>query len=113
MSRQKKAAFLADCLAHMPKQRPEVKAVVDTVILGLKRIAAGGEWPEDEADAAADAADWAAAMAADWAAASAAYWAVANLAWAVDRAADYAARTHPDPDKERARQAKVREELGL
>ena len=124
MNREKTALLLADCLAHMPQQPDEVKVV----IAGLKRIAQGGEWPEDEAratadataDAAADAADaaywaaWAAADAAKWAA-----WAAADAAraartadWA-DWAADWAARAHPNPDKERARQAKVRKEMKL
>jgi hypothetical protein len=132
MSRQKKAAFLADCLARMPKQRPEVKAVVDTVILGLKRIANGGQWRIEDASEESATARAAFVAAAYWGA-SAAYAAAraATLAvysasmaaadsadyaeWAewVDRAAEYAARAHPDPAKELARQAKVRQELGL
>jgi hypothetical protein len=126
MNRQKTAEFLGDCLTHMPQQRGEVKAVVDTAIDGLKMIAQGGEWPENEAWAAGDAAwaaadeaewsaDWVAAWAAARAASGAAYWAAdtAYFAETADRAADYAARAHPDPDAERARQAKAREEMGL
>jgi hypothetical protein len=125
MSMEKTAAFLADCLGHMPKQTGEIKVAVDTVIAGLKRIAEGGEWPEDEAreaagaawaageaagaaDAAYWAAAWAAADAAEWAA-----WAASDAAGWAARAADWAAEAHLDPDAERARQAKVREELGL
>ena len=119
MSRPKEAKFLADCLGHMPSQPDEVKVVIG----GLTRIADGGEWPEDEAMAAADATD-AAVQAAYWAA----YWAAG---WAADAATDearmaadagelaaywvayWAARAHPDPDAERARQAKARDKLGL
>ena len=122
MSKEKKektALFLVDCLAHMPPQPDEVKVVIS----GLKRIADGGEWPEGEARAASKAAS----NAAYWAAANAAYaayWAADAAAEAADAAAmaaadaaraaaDAAARVHPDPDAERARQAKVREEMGL
>jgi len=72
----------------MPKQTGEIKVAVDTVIAGLKRIAEGGEWPEDEAREAAGAA-WAAYGEAAWAAAEAAYWAAA---WAASDAAGWAAR---------------------
>ena len=141
MSMEKTAAFLADCLGHMPWQPEQVQSVVDTAIAGLKRIANGQEWPKSDAraagwaaaDAAADAADWAAydpaADAADWAAnraaydpaydaaaraaSAAAYWAAWAAADAAADAADWAALVHPDPAKERARQAKVREKLGL
>jgi len=132
MTRQKTAEFLADCLAHMPEQTGKIKAVVNTAIAGLTRIADGGEWPENEALAAADAA-WAAADAAEWpawdakawAAARAAYWAAASAAksadWAAanaaadvaEWAAQWASKAHPDPDAERARQKAKREELGL
>jgi hypothetical protein len=114
------AAFSADCLSHMPPQKGEIKIVVDAAKAGLTRIANGQEWPEGEADLAAKAA-WAASDAAAWAAAWAAYWAAG---WAADAATDeagmaaywvayWAARAHPDPDAERARQAKVRDKLGL
>ena len=103
MNMGKMAAFLADCLSYMPKRPEQVRRAVDTVIAGLNRIANGGEWPRDEAYAAMAAAD-------------AAYWA----GWATDAAsdaaywtADWTAEAHPDPDAERARQAKVREDLGL
>ncbi len=115
MSKQKTAEFLVDCLENIPPQRGEVKAVVNTAIAGLTRIAEGGEWPEDEALDAVEAAYWTeywdadAANAAYWAANWAAYWAAAEADWA----ADWAARAHPDPDAERARQAIVREQLGL
>ena len=129
MNRAKTAEFLADCLRHIPTQPDEVKVVIG----GLTRIANGGEWPEDEAkaaaDAAANAAYWAAARAADWAAAAAyaasraAFWAESTSPsptktafWATNSAANtavWAAEAHPDPAKERARQAKVREKLGL
>jgi hypothetical protein len=116
MSKEKKektALFLVDCLAHMPPQPDEVKVVIS----GLKRIADGGEWPKSDAlaaaDAAYDAAARAAADAADWATAHAAYWAAAYAARAADWAAYAAARAHPDPNAERARQATVRKELGL
>ena len=125
MNIRKEALFLADCLGHMPKQTGEIKVAVDTVIAGLKRIAEGGEWPEDEAREAAGAAwaageaagaAWAAYWAAAWAAADAAYWAASAASdaagWAA-RAADWAAEAHLDPDAERARQAAKREELGL
>ena len=121
MNIRKEALFLADCLGHMPKQTGEIKVAVDTVIAGLKRIAEGGEWPENAAWAAVDAAwaadeaEWSADWVAAWAAADAGYWAAdtAYFAETADRAADYAARAHPDPDAERARQAKVRDKLGL
>lgn len=113
--REKTAEFLADCLSHMPPQR----GVVNTVIAGLELIANGGEWPEEEAIAAIAAAkvSWASFRAvihaANWAALE------ADAAWsewatkAADCAADWAARAHPDPTKERARQAQKRKELGL
>ena len=124
MSREKTAEFLADCLAQMPPQRGEVKVIVDTAIYGLKMIAQGGEWSESEALAAwasnrstwaADEAEWAAYWAAHWAA----YWVASCVASfsAQDRvakwAADWAARAHQDRAAERARQARVREKLGL
>jgi hypothetical protein len=120
MSRQKTGAFLVDCLSSMPDQPEQVQRVVDTAIAGLTRIADGGEWPESEVWAADWAAnwpvsavhaglDWAAAFAAEWAT----EWATVRAAEAADRAAEWAARAHPDPDAERARQAKVREKLGL
>jgi len=121
MNREKTAEFMVDCLAHMPDQQEEVQSVVDTAIAGLKRIANGGEWPADEAWAAERAAGMAAARTAEWAAEWAAartaewaaYWAAYCSAETADRAADYAARAHPDPDAERARQKAKREELGL
>jgi hypothetical protein len=120
MNRQKMAAFLADCLGHMPDQPEQLQCVVDTVIAVLTRIANGGEWSEGEARAVTWATDWAAAnRAATWAAAIRAVtwatdWAAARAAWAAAaRAAYWAAEAHPDPAKERARQAKVREDLGL
>ena len=117
MRREKTAKFLADCLSNMPKQTGEIKAVVDAVIAGLTRIANGQEWPEDEALSAYWAAwdlEVAGAGAAAWAMVNAAAW----TAWADDWAAaakapDWAARAHPDPNAERARQAIVREKLGL
>ncbi len=140
MSMEKTAEFLADCLSHMPPQPEQLQRAVDTVIAGLTRIANGGEWPEEQARAASRAA-WAAARAAAWAAASSkldAAWAAARAAvraaaWAAASskldaawsklhaaaalsarwAAAWAAAAHPDPDAERARQAKVREKLGL
>jgi len=122
MSRQKTAAFLVDCLSNMPEQPGEVKAVVNTAIAGVKRIADGGDWPEDEARAAmtaayaaaraadeADAAAYSAATAAAWSADWVANWAAYPAYWA----ADWAAKAHPDPDAERVRQEIVRKELGL
>ena len=130
MSKKKTAKFLADCLAHMPDQPEQVQRVVNTTVAGLKLIADGGEWPENEALAAcADAWDSTCAAAravraATWAARaearaatsvaraaakSAAEWAARATTWA----AVWAAVSHPDPAKERARQAKVRKELGL
>ena len=107
MSKEKAAAFLVDCLSNMPPQRGEVQRVVNTVIAGLTRIANGQEWPEGEALKAGWAATyWSAAAMAAWAAVRAA---PSEAAWA----ADWAARAHPDPDAERARQARVREKLGL
>ena len=120
MSIQKTATFLADCLKHMPDQPKQVQRVVNIAVAGLKRIADGGEWPEYEvmatlaACAAArgdDAADWAAAWAV-YAAARAAD-AAACAAYGAEQAAHWAAKAHPDPAKERARQAKVRKELGI
>lgn len=113
MNREKTtAAFLADCLAHMPEQPDQVQRAVDIAIDGLKRISNGGKWPDDEALAA----DWAARSAArsaeDWAA-WAASWAAADAAYAATRAPYWAAHAHPDPDAERERQATVREKLGL
>jgi hypothetical protein len=118
MNIRKEALFLADCLGHMPKQTGEIKVAVDTVIAGLKRIAEGGEWPEDEAREAAGAAwaageaagaawaageaagaawaaYWAAAWAAGdaaWAAADEAEWSAGDAAWAASDAAGWAAR---------------------
>lgn len=107
MNREKTAEFLADCLAQMPDQPEHVQRVVDTVIAGLTRIASGQAWPDGEALKAGWAATyWSAAAMAAWAAVRAA---PSEAAWA----ADWAARAHPDPDAERARQAKVREKLGL
>lgn len=119
MNREKTALFLVDCLAHMPSQPEQLQCVVDTAIAGLKRIADGQDWPEDEARATAWAAVRAANRAAAWAAANRAVtwatdWAAARAASAAaNRAAEAAAGAHPDPDEERARQAKVREDLGL
>jgi len=120
MSIEKTAEFLADCLSNMPPQKGEVKVVVDTAIDGLKMIAQGREWPAKEASEAAGAAANAAvygaraAVRAAWAVTWAADWASATAtSGAIDRAANWAALAHPDPAKERARQAKVREELGL
>ena len=134
MSKEKKektALFLVDCLAHMPSQPEQLQCVVDTAIAGLKRIADGQDWPEDEARATAWAAVRAANRAATWAAANRA--AACAVTWAADGAADraasraaadwaawtaaytgvWAARAHPDPAKERARQAQKRKDLGL
>ena len=126
MTRKKTAAFLVDCLSNMPDQTEQVQSVVDTAIAGLKRIANGGEWPEDEALAAitAAAAAWGTAQvswASDRAVTYAADWAAlkADAAWsewaakASVAAADWAARAHADPAAERARQATKRKELGL
>ena len=117
MSQAKTAEFLADCLSHMPDQPEQLQCVVDTAIAGLKRIADGQDWPEGEAWATAWAANRAANRAVTWAAAwaamAAANWAAADwAAWAA-RAADWAARAHPDPDAERERQKAVRKELGV
>ena len=107
MTKQKTAEFLVDCLTHMPPQRCEVQRVVNTVIAGLTRIANGQEWPEGEALKAGWAATyWSAAAMAAWAAVRAA---PSEAAWA----ADWAARAHPDPAKERERQKEKRKELGL
>ena len=116
MTKEKTAEFLVDCLSNMPDQPEQVQRVVDMGIAGLKRIAQGGEWSRDEAFAAADAAmyaGWASANAADWAVIHAAEWAADEADWAADWTANYAARAHPDPDKERARQKAKRKELGL
>jgi len=122
MTKEKTAEFLADCLEHMPDQPEHLQRVVETVLCGLIHIANGQEWPENEAWAAA----YAARTAARAAARAAAYWAAAwaartaaDEAWAADatywadRVADYAARAHPDPDAERARQKARRKELGI
>jgi hypothetical protein len=127
MSRRKETAFLADCLKHMPEQPKQVQRAVNTAVAGLKRIANGEEWPEDEvmatlaacaaargddAGRAATLAVYAAARAADaaaWAAADTA----ACAAYGAEQASHLAAKAHPDLAKERARQAKVREKLGL
>ena len=126
MSKEKTAEFLVDCLAHMPQQPEQLQLIIYTVIAGLTRIANGQEWPRDEARAARTAsstaarasrwaAHWAAYLAAHWAA-DAPHWAAdaaARSARAADWAADWATHAHPDPDAERARQAKVRKELGV
>jgi hypothetical protein len=76
--------FLAAELRSLPPVTPEVQAAIDTVIDGMDLLAEGKEWPEEDADAAA----WAADRAAGWAADGATNWAAARAA----RAAGWAAR---------------------
>jgi hypothetical protein len=76
--------FLGAMLREVPVESERTRAVVDPVIAGMDRLAAGDDWPG--AAAAADAA-WAAAAAES---AEAAAWAAEAAAWAAD-AADAAA----------------------
>jgi hypothetical protein len=84
-------AFLSEELRALPEVPAGVQAVIDPVIAGMDKLAANGEWPKEEAYAAADAAR-AAALAADAAAyaADAAAYAAADAAARAAVAADAA-----------------------
>ena len=58
--------FMAAELRALPQQSPDIQAVIDPVIVGIELLAAGQEWGEAAAKAAADAA-LAVANAAAWA----------------------------------------------
>ena len=97
-------AFLAETLEAMPRQSPDLQAVIDTVIAGMRLKAEGKNWPaaaaaraaaraapEWAAEAAEAAAEWA-AEAAEWAAEAAegaaeAAAAAAAAEWAAEAAA--------------------------
>jgi hypothetical protein len=74
--------FLAAELRSLPGVLANVQAVIDPVIAGLDRLAAGGVWDATDAEAAG-----AAAYAAAYAAADAAAYAAAYAAYAAARAA--------------------------
>ena len=110
MSRRKTAAFLADCLAHMAEQTAETKNIKRY----LARLAEGMELQIFDILTAYFSAIKAADRPAAWAAVSAAAWA-ANCQdkGETGAAAHWSALAHADYAVERARQATVREKLGL
>lgn len=82
--------FLAAELRALPQQEADIQAVIDPVIAGMDRLAAGQEWQGADAALAVAAAD--AARPATWAAGDAT-WAARAAALAVAAADDDAAAT--------------------
>ena len=82
-------AFLKQMLENLPTVADDIQSVIDPVIAGLGALASGGDWPETDAKATAEAAARAAARTAEAVARAAAWTAegAARTAWTAEGAA--------------------------